>query len=137
MANNGKGKTIYIGTEEAEFDKILRNSYLNDLLLDGYGAEPIDEHGSYRKIPKELRTQILTYLRKQDGYYEALLGDSEEDEEKQETVDTGLPNFDELEQRISHLEVVFKLLKDKKDKKENEIKNRKKRGAAEGSGSKY
>jgi hypothetical protein len=56
MANNGKGKTIYIGTKD--------------------------------------------------------------DEEKQETVDTGLPNFYELEQSISHLEVVFKHLKDKKGKKE-------------------
>ncbi|PWA80813.1 WRKY domain, Leucine-rich repeat domain, L domain-like protein [Artemisia annua] len=75
MANNGKGKSIYIGTEEEEFDKVLRTYYLNDLLLDAYGAEPIDEYGSYRQIPKELRTQILTYLRKQDGYYEALLSD--------------------------------------------------------------
>ncbi|PWA45701.1 guanosine-3',5'-bis (diphosphate) 3'-pyrophosphohydrolase [Artemisia annua] len=73
MANNGKGKGIYIGTEEEEFDKVLRTYYLNDLLLDAYGAEPIDEYGSYRQIPKELRTQMLTYLRKQDGYYEALL----------------------------------------------------------------
>ena len=139
MANNGRRKSIYIGTEEEEFDKVLRNYYLNDLLLDGYGAEPIDEYGSYRQIPKELRTQILTYLRKQDGCYEALLGDSEEEkeEEKQETVDTVLPKFDELEQRISHLEVVFKHLKDKKDKKEKEMKKRKKRGGAEGSCSNY
>ena len=146
MANNGKEKGIYIGTEEEEFDKILRTDYLNDLLLDGYGAELIDEYGSYRQIPKELRTQILTYLRKQDGYYEALSGDDkEEEEEKQETVDTGSPKFDELEQRMSHLEVVLHYLKAKKDKQEKEIKDRKekemkkrkKRGDGEGSGSNY
>ena len=138
MANNGKGKGIYIGTEEEEFDKVLRTDYLNDLLLDSYGAEPIDEYGSYRQIPKELRTQILTYLRKQDGYYEALLSDDEEEEEeKQEPVDTVLPKFDELEQKISNLEKVFKYLKEKKDKKEKELKKKKKRGDAEGSGSNY
>jgi hypothetical protein len=38
MTNNGKGKGIYIGTEEEEFDKFLRTDYLNDLLLDAYGA---------------------------------------------------------------------------------------------------
>ena len=123
MANNFKGKGIYIGTEEEEFDKVLRNHYLNDLLLDGYGVEPIDENGSYRKIPKELRTQILTWLRKQDGYYAMFLGDTKE-EEKQETVDTGLPKFDELEQRISHLEYVLKHLKDKNERKEKEMKKR-------------
>lgn len=94
MANNGKGKSIYIGTEEEEFDKVLRTYYLNDLLLDAFGGKPIDEYGSYRKIPKELRTKILTHLRKQDGYYEALLSDDEEEEEeKQEPVDTVLPNL--------------------------------------------
>ena len=101
-------------------------------------VEPIDEYGSYRKVPKELSKQMLTWLRKQDGYYEMLLGDTqEEEEEKQETVDTGIPQFDELEQRISHLEVVLKHLKDKKDKKEKEMKNRKKRGDVEGSRSNY
>ena len=136
MANNGKGKGIYIGTEEVKFDQVLRTDYLNDLLLDSYGAEPIDEYGSYRQIPKEMRTQILTYLRKQDGYYEALLSDDEEEEEeKEEAVDTVLPN--DLAERISRLEVVFKYLKDKKDKKEKELKKRKKRGDAEGSGSNY
>lgn len=138
MANNGKGKGIYIGTEEEEFDKVLKTYYLNDLLLDAYGAEPIDEYGFYRQIPKELRTKILTYMRKQDGYYEALLSDlEEEEEEKQEPMDIVLPKFDELEQKISHLEVVFKHLKDKKDKKEKELKKKKKRGDAEGSGSNY
>jgi hypothetical protein len=138
MANNGKGKSIYIGTEEEEFDKVLRTYYLNDLLLDAFGGEPIDEYGSYRKIPKELRTKILTHLRKQDGYYEALLSDDEEEEEeKQEPVDTVLPKFDELEQKISNLEKVFKYLKEKKDKEEKELKKKKKRGNAEGSGSNY
>ena len=135
MANNGKGKGIYIGTEEEEFDKVLRTYYLNDLLLDAYGGEPIDEYGSYRKIPKELRTKILTYLRKQDGYYEALLSD--EEEEKKEPVDTVLPKVDDLGQRISNLEKVFKYLKEKKDKKEKELKKKKKRGDAKGSGSNY
>ena len=82
--------------------------------------------------------EILTYVRKQDGYYEALLSDDEEEEEKEETVDTVLPN--DLAERISRLEVVFKYLKDKKDKKEKEMKSRKKRkkrGDAEGSGSNY
>ena len=127
MANNGKGKSIYIGTEDEEFDKVLRTYYLNDLLLDAYGGEPI-----------ELRTKILTHLRKQDGYYEALLSDDdEEEEEKQEPVDTVLPKFDELEQKISNLEKVFKYLKEKKDKKEKELKKKKKMGDAEGSGSNY
>ncbi|PWA36561.1 hypothetical protein CTI12_AA595260 [Artemisia annua] len=45
MANNGKGKSIYIGTEEEEWDKVLSNSYLLDLVLEGYGGEPIEEHG--------------------------------------------------------------------------------------------
>ena len=84
-----------------------------------------------------MRTQISTYLRKQDGYYEALLSD-EEEEEKEETVDTVLPN--DLAERISRLEVVFKYLKDKKDKKEKELKSmkkRKKRGDAEGSSSNF
>ncbi|PWA96165.1 hypothetical protein CTI12_AA041840 [Artemisia annua] len=94
MAKNGKGKAIYIGSEEEEWETVLRNYYLTDLVLDGYGAEPIDEYGSYRKIPKELRKQILTWLRKQNGYYEMLL---EEGEDKQQTVDTGLPKFGELE----------------------------------------
>jgi hypothetical protein len=136
MENNGKGKGIYIGTEEEEFDKVLRTYYLNDLLLDAFGGEPIDEYGSYRKIPKELRTKILTHLRKQDAYYEALLSD-EEEEEKQEPMDTILPKFDELEQKISNLEKVFKYLKEKKDNKEKELKKKKKMGDAEGSGSNY
>ena len=100
---------IYIGSEEEEYQKILKNDYLKDLLLDGYNAEPIDEYGSYRKVPKELRKQMLTWLRKQDGYYEMLLGDTQEEEEKQETMDTCLPQF-ELELRIPHLEDMLKHL---------------------------
>ena len=69
-----------------------------------------------------MRKHILTWLRKQNVYYEKLLGEEEEEEmedveeEKQQTLDTGLAKFDELEQRISYLEVVLKHLKDKKDK---------------------
>ncbi|PWA41938.1 hypothetical protein CTI12_AA549500 [Artemisia annua] len=49
MTNNGKGKSIYIGTEEEEWDKVLSNSYLLDLVLEGYGGEPIEEHAE--KLP--------------------------------------------------------------------------------------
>lgn len=52
-------------------------------------------------------------------------------------LDTGIPQFDELEQRISHLEYVLKHLKDKKERKEKEMKKRKKKGDAEGSGSNF
>ena len=135
MANNGKGKSIYIGTEEEEWDKVLRNCYLLDLVLEGYGGEPIEEHGSYKQIPPKFRKQILTWLRKQNGYYEMLLGDDEE--EKEETVDTVLPKFDDLGERISRLEVAFKYMKDMKDKREQELKKKKKRVDAEGSGSNY
>ena len=38
---------IYIGSEEEEYKKVLKNDYLMDLLLDGYGAEPIDEYGPW------------------------------------------------------------------------------------------
>ncbi|PWA44794.1 hypothetical protein CTI12_AA524200 [Artemisia annua] len=113
MANNGKGKSIYIGTEEEEWDKVLSNSYLLDLVLEGYGGEPIEEHGSCKQIPPKFRKQILTWLRKQNGYYKMLL------------------------ERISRLEVAFKYLKDMKDKREQELKKKKKRVDAEGSGSNY
>ncbi|PWA66711.1 hypothetical protein CTI12_AA324740 [Artemisia annua] len=132
---------IYIGTEEEEWKKVLENHYLMDLVLHAYGNEPIAEYGSYWEIPKELRKQILTWLRKQDGYYEMLLVDTEE-EEKQDNKDTVLPQFDELEERISHLEYVLKHLKAKKERKEKErkeeMKKRKKnKGHAEGSGSNF
>ena len=136
MANNEKGKSIYIGTEEEEWDSVLNNCYLLDLVLEGYGGEPIEEHGSYKKIPPKLRKEILTWLRQQNGYYEMLLGD-EEEEEEQEHVDNVLPKVDELEQKISNLEKVFKYLKEQKDKKEKELKKKKTRVDAEGSGSNY
>ncbi|PWA59157.1 hypothetical protein CTI12_AA394830 [Artemisia annua] len=75
---------IYIGAEEEEWKKVLDNHYLMDLVLEGYGAEPIAEYGAYSKIPKELRKQILTWLRKQPGYYEMLVG--EERKERKEKV---------------------------------------------------
>ena len=139
MANNEKGKSIYIGTEEEEWDSVLNNCYLLDLVLEGYGGEPIEEHGSYKKIPPKLRKEILTWLRQQNGYYEMLLGDEEdeEEEEEQEHVDNVLPKVDELEQKISNLEKVFKYLKEQKDKKEKELKKKKTRVDAEGSGSNY
>ncbi|PWA59381.1 hypothetical protein CTI12_AA389710 [Artemisia annua] len=65
MANNGKGKSIYIGTEEEEWDKVLSNSYLLDLVLEGYGAEPIAEHGSYRQIPPNWPVNLRSVI----GWY--------------------------------------------------------------------
>ncbi|PWA51896.1 hypothetical protein CTI12_AA459750 [Artemisia annua] len=112
---------IYIGTEKEEWEKVLNTPYLLDLVLEGFGAEPIAEYGAYSKIPKDERKRILTWLRKQPGYYEML--------------------------RISHLEDVLKHLKSKKDKKEKErkekemkekeMKKRKKKDDAEGSGSNF
>ncbi|PWA63815.1 zinc finger, GRF-type [Artemisia annua] len=58
--------------EEEEWKKVLNNHYLMDLVLEGYGAEPIAEYDAYSKIPKDLRKRILTWLRKQAGYYEML-----------------------------------------------------------------
>ncbi|PWA35878.1 hypothetical protein CTI12_AA605380 [Artemisia annua] len=63
MANNGKGKSIYIGTEEEEWDKVLSNSYLLDLVLEGYGGEPIEEHGSYKQIPPKLNSWPVSAAR--------------------------------------------------------------------------
>ncbi|PWA64229.1 zinc finger, GRF-type [Artemisia annua] len=63
---------IYIGTEKEEWEKVLDTPYCMDLVLEGFGAEPIAEYGAYSKIPKDLRKQILTWLRKQPGYYEML-----------------------------------------------------------------
>lgn len=96
-----------------------------------------EEHGSYKQIPPKFRKQILTWLRKQNGYYEMLLGDDEEEEEKEETVNTVLPKFYDLGERISRLEVAFKYLKNMKDKREQGLKKKKKRVDAEGSGSNY
>ncbi|PWA58994.1 hypothetical protein CTI12_AA394410 [Artemisia annua] len=107
---------IYIGTEKEEREKVLDNHYCMDLVLEGFGAEPIAEYSAYSKIPKDLRKQILTWLRKQPGCYEML-------------VDV-----------LKHL----KNKKDKKEKerkenemKEKEMKKRKKKDDAEGSGANF
>lgn len=130
---------IHIRSEEEEYKKVLNNDFLMDLLLEGYGAEPIDEYGSYMKVPNKCMKQMLNWLRQQEGYYEMLLGYTpiQEEEEKQETVDTGISQFDELEQRISHLEYLLKHLKDKKDRKEKEMKIWNKEDGVEGSGSNF
>ncbi|PWA44155.1 hypothetical protein CTI12_AA530400 [Artemisia annua] len=65
---------IYIGTEKEEWEKVLETPFCMDLVLEGFGAEPIAEYGAYSKIPKDLRKQIITWLRKQPGYYEMLVG---------------------------------------------------------------
>ena len=137
---------IYIGTEEEEWKKVLDNPFLLDLVLEGYGAEPIDEYGAYAKIPKELRKRILNWLRKQPYYYEMLVGDMEEVEEQEEKEEKK-EEEDELDQRISHLEDVLKHLKHKKEKRQNEkkememkekeMRKRRKTCYAEGSGANY
>ena len=143
MANNAKGKAIYIGSEEEEWEKVLNNCYLLDLVLEGFGAEPIEEYGSYMKIPPKSRNQILTWLRKQDGYKEMLLGEDDEEEqnelkeESQQIMRNRLAKFNELSHRISDLEVVLKHLKDKKDSIEREMKRRKTGDDAEGGGCNY
>ena len=117
MAKNDKGEAIYIGSDEEEWAKVLDNYFLSDLVLEGFGDEPIAEYGSYRKIPKELRQKILNWLRQQNNYYEELLGVTKE---KQEAADTGLPKVDDLEMRISKLEAVFKYLKECKERDDAE-----------------
>ncbi|PWA36349.1 hypothetical protein CTI12_AA600160 [Artemisia annua] len=112
---------IYIGAEEEEWKKVLDNHYLMDLVLEGYGAESIAEYGAYSKISKELRKQILTWLRKQPGYYEMLIS-----KELRKQILTWLrkqPGYYEM-LRISHLEDVLKHLKNKKEKKERRGKKR-------------
>ncbi|PWA82972.1 hypothetical protein CTI12_AA132600 [Artemisia annua] len=69
---------IYIGTEKEEWGKVLETPFCMDLVLEGFGAEPIAEYGAYSKIPKDLRKQIFTWLRKQPGYYEMLVAWSPE-----------------------------------------------------------
>ncbi|PWA54205.1 zinc finger, GRF-type [Artemisia annua] len=102
---------IYIGTEKEEWEKVLDIPYCMDLVLEGFGAEPIAEYGVYSKIPKDLRKQILTWLRKQPGYYEMLhLKNKKEKKEKE---------------------------RKEKEMKEKEMKKRKKKDDAEGSGSNF
>ncbi|PWA57443.1 zinc finger, GRF-type [Artemisia annua] len=59
--------------EELEEQRSKYKKYII-IILEGFGAEPIAEYGAYSKIPKDLRKQILTWLRKQPGYYEMLVG---------------------------------------------------------------
>ena len=99
----GRICTLY---DEEEWAKVLDNYFLSDLVLDGFGDEPIAEYGSYRKIPKELRKQILNWLRKQDAYYEMLLGDTQE-EEKQETADDEVKNVTLLGGHLSPNSYLF------------------------------
>ncbi|PWA46477.1 oxysterol-binding protein, PH domain-like protein [Artemisia annua] len=102
---------IYIDTEKEEWEKVLDIPYCMDLVPEGFGTEPIAEYGAYSKIPKDLRKQILTWLRKQPGYYEMLhLKNKKEKKEKE---------------------------RKEKEMKEKEMKKRKKKDDAEGSGSNF
>ncbi|PWA80071.1 hypothetical protein CTI12_AA200400 [Artemisia annua] len=102
---------IYIGTEKEEWEKVLNTPYLLDLVLEGFGAEPIAEYGAYSKIPKDERKRILTWLRKQPGYYEMLHLKSKKEKKEKEGKE--------------------------KEMKEKEMKKRKKKDDAEGSGSNF
>ena len=117
MAQNDKRKALYIGSDEQEWAKVLDNYFLSDLVLEGFGDEPIAKYGSYRKIPKELREKILNWPRDQKYYHKELLGVTKE---KQEMEDTTLPEVDELDSRIKNLESMFKQLKEMKDRKERD-----------------
>ena len=104
---------MYNGSDEQEWEKVLDNYFLFDLVLERFGDEPIAKYGLYRKIPKELSEKILNWLRDQKYYYEELLGVTEE---KQEAADIGLSKVDDLKTRIKNLEDVFKHLKERKEK---------------------
>ena len=96
MSNNKKGKSLSFRSDEEEWDTVLSNLHLFDKILD-----------ALKKIPNDLRSNILKWLRENDYYYHELEGVGKE---KTTPVD-GMS--EDLENRITKLETVFAYLRER------------------------
>lgn len=70
--------------DEEEYEFVLNSYLLFDAVLDAFGEEPISEYGSYRQVSVWMRTNILTWLRRQDFYQNEIYGINGEEEEEDE-----------------------------------------------------
>lgn len=78
-------------SEEDEYDFVLDNALLWDAVFNEFGYDVVLEYGSYRQVDARKRRQILTWCRRQDFYWDEVLGldeeeDTDEEEEDQEEV---------------------------------------------------
>ena len=82
-ANNGNFQN-----DAEEYEWVLNNSLLWDAVFNHFGYDINLQYGTYRQVDPWMRTIILTWVRRQDFYWDELYGydeeDTEEDEEDQQ-----------------------------------------------------
>jgi hypothetical protein len=96
MSNNKKGNSLSFRSDKEEWDTVLSNLHLFDKILD-----------ALKKIPNDLRSNILKWLRENNYYYDELEG-----------VGKGMTTpvdgiSEDLETRITKLETVFAYLRER------------------------
>lgn len=96
MSNNKKSNSLSFRSDKEEWDTVLSNLHLFDKILD-----------ALKKIPNDLRSNILKWLRENDYYYDELEGVGKG---KTTPVD-GMS--EDLETRITKLENVFAYLRER------------------------
>lgn len=60
--------------DTAEYAFVLNNGVLWEAVYNQFGYAPVREFGSYSQVNPEMRTQILSWLRRQDLYWDQVLG---------------------------------------------------------------
>ena len=77
-------------SEADEYEFVLNNALLWDAVFNEFGYDPVLEFGNYRQVSTVMRTQILRWVRRQDFYWDEVLGLNEEediDEEEEEELE--------------------------------------------------
>ena len=78
-------------SEADEYEFVLNNALLWDVVFNEFGYDPVLEFGNYRQVSTVMRTQILRWVRKQDFYWDEVLGlNEEEDIEEEEEEEVGV-----------------------------------------------
>ena len=79
MSTNGNFQN-----DAEEYEWVLNNSLLWDAVFNHFGYDINLQYGTYRQVDPWMRTIILTWVRRQDFYWDELYGEDEEDEEDEE-----------------------------------------------------
>lgn len=72
-------------SEADEYEFVLNNALLWDAVFNEFRYDPVLDFGNYRQVSTVVRTQILRWVRRQDFYWDEVLGlNEEEDIDEQE-----------------------------------------------------
>lgn len=84
--------------EVDEYAFVLNNPLLWDAVFNEFRYEPVMEYGSYRQVNEYMRTQILRWVRRQDFYWDEVLGLNEDEDIDKEDEDNVVAQPNVVEQ---------------------------------------